>query len=443
MNNFDKLLPLILLLIFDLSWHGGKQALGCSSPENDDLIFLTYGTIIKAASCSQSDVQRAIDSARDGDLVLVPAGTCTWTAGITFSNTRVTVQGAGVDQTTIIDATGSEYDEVPFIIAGLEGKSFRITGFTFSGGGDTYGIIKILGNCKNWRIDNCRFHSQQARAIVVGWYSWTYGLIDHCTFTGESTFSCVLVHADDSTDWARPLSLGSEKAVYVEDCTFDFKIVNEWNVAIDASFGGRYVFRHNKLTNITVATHDICNNPGRSVHSYEIYENSFILDGQSAYRGMNLRGGTGVIYNNTFTMVNGGYLQNPIMVANYRSCRKIVDDQCARHGWDTCDGDSKFDGNLDSTGYPCLDQIGRTSDINGDGIQDLAPLYEWNNTLNGADTDLTIHTFENCDNSSVAKHIKENRDYYNDTRKPGYSHYVYPHPLTTAPPRPKNLRIAK
>ena len=131
------------------------------------------------------------------------------------------------------------------------------------------------------------------------------------------------------------------------------------------------------------------------------------------------------------------------MVTNYRSCQGIVDDQCARFGWDKCNGLSKLDGNLDATGYPCLDQIGRTSDMNGDGIQDSAPLYEWNNTLNGADTDITIHRFGNCNNPSVADHIKENRDYYNDTKKPGYSPYTYPHPLTTPPPPQKSLRIVR
>ncbi|NIR50642.1 hypothetical protein GWO43_26085 [candidate division KSB1 bacterium] len=384
--------------------------------------------IIKASGCSQAEVQAAIDSASDGTVVLVPAGNCIWTSGIDFSNKNITVQGAGIDQTIITDATGSAWNEVPIFISGTESKPFRITGFTFTGQDGSNGIIMIRGNSKNWRIDDCKF--EISSGIEIGWYSWTYGVIDHCIFTGNKTFSCILVHADDSTDWARPLSLGGEKAVYVEDCTFDFKTVNEWNVAIDASFGGRFVFRHNKLTNITIGTHDVCNNPGRGVHSYEIYENSFTMDGQSAYRGINLRGGTGVIYNNTFTTVNGGNFTNPIMVTNYRSCSEIVQDQCERFGWDTCDGNSQLDGNLDSTGYPCLDQIGRTSDIDGDGIQDSAPLYEWNNALDGSDTDIKIHTFDNCDNSSVRDHIKENRDYYNDKPMPGYTPYAYPHPLS-------------
>ena len=64
---------------------------------------------IKAASCAQQDVQRAIDAARDGDVVEVPAGTATWVAedqnhpAVQISGKAVTLRGAGVDQTVITD----------------------------------------------------------------------------------------------------------------------------------------------------------------------------------------------------------------------------------------------------------------------------------------------------------------------------------------------------
>ena len=38
----------------------------------------TNADTIGAASCSQEDVQKAIDAARDGDTVAIPAGTATW-----------------------------------------------------------------------------------------------------------------------------------------------------------------------------------------------------------------------------------------------------------------------------------------------------------------------------------------------------------------------------
>src|SRR4051812_46667052 len=60
-----------------------------------------------AASCSQSDVQAAINNeiahAADGDVISIPAGTCTWTGTTPVSasfKTSVTIQGAGAISAT-------------------------------------------------------------------------------------------------------------------------------------------------------------------------------------------------------------------------------------------------------------------------------------------------------------------------------------------------------
>jgi hypothetical protein len=55
---------------------------------------------ITAPSCNQADVQNAIEQAADGDTVLVPAGSSTWTSGISISKTLV-LKGAGIGRTLI------------------------------------------------------------------------------------------------------------------------------------------------------------------------------------------------------------------------------------------------------------------------------------------------------------------------------------------------------
>ncbi|MGH7950551.1 MAG: hypothetical protein ACREFE_01325 [Limisphaerales bacterium] len=66
----------------------------------------------------------------------------------------------------------------------------------------------------------------------------------------------------------------------------------------------------------------------------------------------------------------------------------------------------------------------------------LEPIYFWSNTLNGA----------NAEASSSYPNIKAGRDFYNDTPKPGYVPYRYPHPLAVAsqppgrPAPPVNLK---
>lgn len=37
---------------------------------------------INAASCSQANIQSAVNSARDGDALTIPAGNCTWSSSV-------------------------------------------------------------------------------------------------------------------------------------------------------------------------------------------------------------------------------------------------------------------------------------------------------------------------------------------------------------------------
>src|SRR5689334_6666454 len=65
----------------------------------------SYGATIIATDTSATAVQAAINSATDGDKVIVPAGTATWSATVSF-NKGITLQGAGIGQTIIINGNG-------------------------------------------------------------------------------------------------------------------------------------------------------------------------------------------------------------------------------------------------------------------------------------------------------------------------------------------------
>src|SRR6202035_2434456 len=54
------------------------------------------------ADASFPSVQTAVNSALDGDTVVIPAGTATWSSTLTISK-AITLQGAGVGQTIIKD----------------------------------------------------------------------------------------------------------------------------------------------------------------------------------------------------------------------------------------------------------------------------------------------------------------------------------------------------
>src|SRR4051812_27522422 len=100
-----------------------------------------------AASCSLTNVQNAMNAASAGDIVTVPAGTCTWSAQARISK-PLTIQGAGIDATVIV-SHGFDVD------TGV--NDYRITGFTFDGNwGSNYIIThgqSRTGN-KRFRIDH-------------------------------------------------------------------------------------------------------------------------------------------------------------------------------------------------------------------------------------------------------------------------------------------------
>ena len=75
---------------------------------------ITGATTINAASCSRADVNFAITTAVDGDRVLIPScAPTTWTSGISISNKGITIEGAGIGATTIVNgASGALLFEV-------------------------------------------------------------------------------------------------------------------------------------------------------------------------------------------------------------------------------------------------------------------------------------------------------------------------------------------
>src|SRR6266550_511054 len=64
---------------------------------------LMQAATIQAKSASLGDVRAAVQSARDGDTVTVPAATETWTTPLEITK-NITLQGAGPGLTVIIDA---------------------------------------------------------------------------------------------------------------------------------------------------------------------------------------------------------------------------------------------------------------------------------------------------------------------------------------------------
>ena len=148
------------------------------------LVFLVFACVapaqaatIIAASCSQANVASAIASAKPGDTVQVPAGTCSW-SGLSISG--ITLIGAGKSATgTVITAGG-------VTITKHASQHTRVSGFRFTG---TDNHVTINGNPgdKAFIVDNNYFFTNgtdgASRMVIT---TVNGGLIHHNDFAAAS-----------------------------------------------------------------------------------------------------------------------------------------------------------------------------------------------------------------------------------------------------------------
>jgi len=421
----------------------------------DALIGVAHGVTITAASCAQSAVQSAVNSAANGDTVSIPAGSCSWTSSVSWTNKSIVVQGAGKDVTTIgctncfsIQSTSSTSAY----------SKWRLTGMTLQGASPSGTTITIWDNNDSahygWRIDHIKLNYPGAGGgygIFVG--GATYGLIDHNDWIWGNGMAIIIVammngEASGSATvpqggyvLSQPLDLGSLNAVYAEDNTFTSTVAGGCAAYDTSSGGGRMVFRYNVLAGCMYYDHWTRNGEiGGVLH--EIYNNKFVGTAALNLYPIRLESGTGVIFNNTVT----GYINN---YAVFDERRGFYESSGALGA---CDGTKSWDGNAGdpaAPGWPCLGQIGRApgkslAQIKAGDKQASAPIYLWNNgaqdgcRTGGACTNsMTVSVWDGSSKAvsyvKATPHPNGEVDYVlnGSTPKPGYTPLIYPHPLQT------------
>jgi hypothetical protein len=398
------------------------------------------------ANLTPEAVWDAINAAKDGDTVQLPEGTAVWTKGWNAGHwakmKAITIEGAGIDKTIIrTDASRAPGDK-SFVVNGVEGKPFRITGITFDGtgfpnAGIWAGEIVISGNCKNFRVDHCKFLNMDQMMTITG---DTYGLIDHCYFHAlekNRHVQTIFCQGPGKVTFTKPLTMGTAQAVYFEDneARFGPAVVNPdgnnpWIVPYQ---GARVVIRHNKIINSQLEIYRV--RPGAyGCQSAEIYDNTFSTEGVKTGRPQGfifIAGGAAMVFNNSVTGTT--YNTRTIQISHERSFMAIGE-------FAVCDGTNPIDGNSipagqKGAGYPCFGQPGRATDADGDGVFEPSPCYAWNNTFNGAKLDMVLRPWADPEQTTrQAAHVKEGRDFFNEEPKPEYYQpYTYPHPLQGTP----------
>jgi hypothetical protein len=384
-----------------------------------------YASDVSAASCSHADVQTAFNAAtHDGDIVSVPAGSCTWTSAVTPPCASWTLEGAGAGSTNItVNNSGGNG-----LSLSCSGKSPRITGFTWTRQSTSpSGMFYISGTGMSFRID----HNTINQVSSWGRWLWVEGtcaspgcLVDHNSITNvggivsaeisSDTTGCINtspVNADNcagTTQWLQPMVLDQgTKEVYFEDNTFSWTSFID-NDMLDCQNGGRYVFRHNTVNGNDIFGHGY-DSVSNSCLEMTVYRNTMTVNNPDAPGAVLYRGGTGVVYDNI--MPTSSHYAGYISIQNYRSNSGGAN-TCAlgRVDCHLCNGTNAYDGNQIG-GWPCRQGPGRGSSASA-GLASY-PLYEWDNCsttvpCTGTSGQRTIVT----DISDSYNDFAANRDWY-------------------------------
>ena len=354
----------------------------------------------QAQSCGFSAVRAAVQDAIDSganSVVNIPAGTCNWGDNELVLPGGISLKGSG-KATTVLRSYSTANDRL-ITIDCSNGKTARFSDMTLIGKGNSAiwdGGLALRGGCRDFKVFNSRF--SDFVFYGVGVWGDSQGVIYRNDFlnnyragqTGGTTGYGVVVYGNGT--WP-PLELGTANAVFVEDNYFSG---NRHNIA--SNNGSRYVFRYNSaIATSSVRDFSMVDAHGRGSstrgsRSWEIYNNTFsteLAGNEKARSVTGIRGGDGVVFNN--------------IVTASLTIRAMIELSALEV----------------APPYPSMDQM-RSG-------------YFWNNSL-----DLLVN--------QAPSNFVLGRDYFL-TARPGYTPYVYPHPLrssqqaATPPVAPSDLRV--
>ena len=362
----------------------------------------TRAAVVYATSGYPADLQAAIDSAQKGDTVFVPAGRFSF-EGSVLAPDGIYIKGAGRDRTFLIK--DDDTSNFMIMVDSKTGLPFKFSDITLQGRLDalqgsnrttavttiTDGGLYIRGAATDFQIFNSRFTKFLRAGIELqgdAGSKWgeQRGVIYNNEFIDNWYVYLgygVAIDGSAST-WTKPVVLGTANAVFVEDNFFDRN-----RHCVTATNGANYVARYNTVKDNyqdsqSFDAHGLSPYWPRGTRSVEIYGNT-VNNSNRRWAGAGIRGGSGVIWGNTWNGVSQGvvlYLESPPP-------------------------------SNPLTTYPALDQIGNPD-----------ALYIWNNVSSGG----SVHKFPTSDPQGIDYWLRSGRDYFT-TAKPGYTPYAYPHPL--------------
>ncbi len=281
---------------------------------------------------TEAAIQNAVDMAATNDVICLAAGSATFnTATIQFGTKAVEIRGHGTMPLqgsageTIITGGATLPDQTIFFGDESTGGSTTISNIRFlanentpiSGGGGAYIGNRNTGpGTKPWIIHHNDFfltnipsatHGSVFRAINIGAHG---GVIYRNKFTAttapptyvSNTGVVPIEHSigDDGSWWASASTEGTADTTGYNNLYVENNYFLNFNVAMDAHTSARTAWRFNEMHNASTADHGYDSSNQGERHT-ELYNNNYYCDDAIALNAwIAQRGGTYMVFNNTF-----------------------------------------------------------------------------------------------------------------------------------------------
>ena len=374
------------------------------------------GATVYNSDGSAASVQGLQDAALNGDTITLPAGNFNWDSQISITK-AITLQGAGPGATNITSSyTGGQ--AVGIVCVPNQTTTIRDFSVGDTSAGNCFFLVSGSG-IRQYRFTNLSFGGNGHWSIWISSLGdqtqgeGPYGLIDNCTWTGGRAGIYVRDNPNAvPKSWDRPMTFGTEEAVYMEDCTFSaVSMYPNANIGMDGDNGCRAVFRHNTMQDYCIGWHGAdSSGPINSTLQHEVMHNTWtVTDGVGQAFVIQFRGGTGVVFDNTFnSQGNGGY-NNLLYLEYYRA---------SVGGGGVCTQDRFYPQDYVGTMQPCSGYVGTTGqDPNYPNEPwGSVPAYYWGNHVNGTlwFTEVGVGL-----DGYAALFMQLGRDYFNGVRQTG------------------------
>jgi hypothetical protein len=390
-----------------------------------------------AATCNYSDVNALVNgpahTAVNGDAIVIPPGSCTWTStlnvataititGSGTANTGSSTFGAGNSTTVIIENVGSKYTPLISSTGLTYGQTFVVELLDIepaSGSAQIGPPIEVNATCTSSgcgqvRIDNIYFGKTTAWTSANGTGSLiivdnAFGVADHNStnpgmngileFINPMLTSYLGVGTYGDNSWAQPDTFGTGNEFYIENnVIYTGATVSEGEFSLQSNTavgGGRIVGRFNQVNGTTpqdgaFSFHGLDTAyRSRGGRTIEAYGNTFNCTLSNCGEApVNFRAGTGFSFGNTFTSTGGGAWNSSVNANIYRTVYGT------QGGWGYCGGNagdsptnSVYDTNSSST-FPS----GSATSVSNGGLTltDTSKTWTTNQWHPGAGTEYSI-----------------------------------------------------